>query len=85
MNVQDAAEGVQKAASAAHYGGVAVAAGGSAVLPVTEYLGRSVTEWQVIGILGGLGIAFVGMALNAAINGYFSWRRDQREAAKEQG
>jgi hypothetical protein len=37
--------------------------------------GLSVSQWQAVGVVGGLVIGFAGFAFNA----WLGWRRDQRE------
>jgi hypothetical protein len=48
-------------------GNAAQLVGGSTAL----YFGFTPSEWQVIGIIGGLGIALVGMLVNVGVNFYF--------------
>lgn len=55
---------IEKVSSIATYGG-----GGTAIV-----FGLTPGEWQVVGIVGGLVIGFVGLVFKV----YFDWRRFQR-------
>jgi hypothetical protein len=59
----ESAEAIHRAASAATYGGSGMAV----------YFGFTAGEWQVIGVIGGLFIGFVGLAVNT----YFQWKRSK--------
>ena len=59
--------GAEKASAAIGYGGA-----GASV-----FFGLTATQWQVVGVIGGLLIGFAGFAFNA----WLGWRRDQRERA----
>lgn len=41
--------------------------------------GLSASQWQAIGVIGGLLIALAGFAFNA----WLGWRRDQRERGQK--
>lgn len=41
--------------------------------------GLSATDWQAIGVIGGLVLGLAGFAFNA----WLGWRRDQREAKEK--
>jgi hypothetical protein len=46
---------------------------------VTEVLGLTPMQWSVVGVIGGIVIGLLGVAVNA----YFGWRRlrmDERRA-----
>ena len=53
--------------------GTAVVSGG--VMEVQKYLGMTPVEWQIVGIVGGLIVGFLGFAFNV----WLGWRHDQRE------
>jgi hypothetical protein len=55
---------VEKASHAATYGGSGVAV----------YFGFTSGEWQVIGVIGGLVIGFLGLVVNT----YFQWKRSKQ-------
>lgn len=57
---------IEKASAAATYGG-----GGTAVV-----FGLTPSEWSVIGVIGGLVIAFLGFVVNAVFQ-YLKWKREQ--------
>lgn len=60
----------EKVSAIAGYGG-----SGTAVV-----FGLTTSQWQVVGVLGGLLIGIAGFAFNA----WLGWRRDQREARGKQ-
>lgn len=59
----ESAEIAHRVASAATYGGSATAV----------FFGFTAGEWQVIGVIGGLVIGFIGLAVNT----YFQWKRSK--------
>lgn len=65
---------IQKTSSIATQagGGTAFASGASYVLGLTP------AEWSVIGVIGGLVIGLIGLAINA----YFQWKRLELDRSK---
>lgn len=59
--------GAEKVSAAVGYSGA-----GASVM-----FGLTATQWQVVGVIGGLLIGFAGFAFNA----WLGWRLDQRERA----
>lgn len=74
MAVSEIAEAAHRAASAVQHGGMAMSVGGGASVAVTEYLGLSIMQWQVVGILSGVVIGVVGLLLKTAIDVFFRWQ-----------
>ncbi len=64
MQVTDSAEVAHRVATVATYGGSGVAV----------FFGFTPGEWQVIGIVGGLIVGVVGLAINAMFQ-YLNYRR----------
>ncbi|MEJ7932591.1 hypothetical protein WG922_21655 [Ramlibacter sp. AN1015] len=52
----------------------------SAVQP--EFLGLTLVQWQIAGIVGGLLVAVAGAALNLALNFYFKRKHLELEMQK---
>jgi hypothetical protein len=71
MTFTQMAEGAQRTASTVMYGGAGMSAGSGASVAVSELLGLTMTEWQIVGILGGLFIGFTGLIVNSIISVYF--------------
>ena len=67
MAMTETAVAAHRAASAAMITGVGTSTGSAASM----YFSLSPAEWQVIGIIGGLLIGFVGLVVNASISVYF--------------
>lgn len=65
MNVSDAAQAAHNAASAAMTGGVGTAVGSGLAMA------WSPSQWQVIGIVGGLVIGFLGLVVKTVVDIYF--------------
>jgi len=82
MAMTEAAQAAQKAASAVMYGGAGMTAGSGASIPVSIYFGLSLGEWQVLGIICGALIGFVGLIGNLAISVYFKRAHLQLALAK---
>ena len=61
---------IEKASSVATYGG----AGGAVVSGAAEYLGLTPGEWQIVGVIVGIGIGIAGLMLNTL----FQWLRYRR-------
>jgi hypothetical protein len=59
---------VNKIATAAQYGGSALAAGSGASFRIFGY---THDEWSMIGILVGMGVAVIGLLVSQAVNWYY--------------
>lgn len=64
----------EKTSAVAAYGGGGTAVLSGAAMEVQKFLGMSPAEWQVLGVIGGLGIGFVGLVVNIV----FQWLKYRR-------
>jgi hypothetical protein len=76
LMIAQAAEGIQRAASAAQNGGAAMTFGAGASIPVTQYLGLSLVEWQIAGIVSGIFIGLIGLGVNTVFQ-FLRYRRGE--------
>lgn len=78
----DQSNPLERASAFTTWGGIGTAVGSGVSVKVTEIWGFTTDQWQLIGIIGGLGVGFFAALLNAGIAAYFNWRRLQLELEK---
>lgn len=64
---------IEKVSNAAMNGGAGVAVVSGSYSGVEYVLGLTPSQWSVVGVIGGLLIGVIGLAVNS----YFLWKRSQ--------